>query len=178
MDTILTKYYALTPKQKKNVAEKFLEILNENEETRKKTGKKTTAKFKKITKLETERDISLYNRLRAWRNQTAEASGLDVKTEAWQIMKNDVLTNIAYYRPANEEEFLRIDGMTKSIFEMYGESILEVVNGKTISPAVSGGVKSRQKQTSFPGGEEDDLDPEDALFTAPSKLNWFLPPNK
>lgn len=177
MDAILTKYYALTPKQKKNVAEKFLEILNENEETRKKSGKKTTAKFKKITKLETERDISLYNRLRAWRNQTAEASGLDVKTEAWQIMKNDVLTNIAYYRPANEEEFLRIDGMTEGIFEMYGESILEVVSGK---PSASKPVPGKKKTyTPSPNTDgEDDLDPEDALFTAPSKLNWFLPPNK
>jgi hypothetical protein len=189
MDVILTKYYALTPKQKKNVAEKFLEVLNENEETRKKSGKKSTAKFKKVTKLETERDTALFNRLRAWRNQTAESAGLDIKSEAWQIMKNDPLMNAAFYKPANEEEFLRVDGMTEQIFESYGQSILAIITGKTgeVSlPKAKGKVVTKAKaikKTPAEDVEDDladeaDLDPEDAIYTAPSKLNWFLPSNK
>lgn len=189
MDAILTKYYALTPKQKKIVAEKFLEVLNENEETRKKAGKKSTAKFKKVVKLETERDIALFNRLRAWRNQTAESAGLDIKSEAWQIMKNDPLMNAAFYRPYNEQEFLRVDGMTEKIFESYGQAILTIITGKASAAPVS---KEKEKNAvkkivvknqlvedaddELP--EDTDLDPEDAIYTAPSKLSWFLPSNK
>lgn len=182
MDVILAKYYALTPKQRKTVAEKFLEILDENEETRKKSGKKSVAKFKRITKLEVERDTFLYNKLRAWRNQTAEAAGLDVKTEAWQVMKNEPLMNIAFYRPENKEEFLRLDGMTEEIFDSYGKSILEIVSGKALPPKPSIKAKTAKTQSKkpvhIPETCNDELEPEDAMFTAPSKLQWFLPSNK
>lgn len=181
MDAILAKYYSLTPKQRKVTAEKFLEILNENEETRKKSGKKSTAKFKKITKLETERDTAMFNRLRAWRNQTAESMGLDVKTEAWQIMKNDPLMNVAYYRPASEEEFLRIEGMNEETFSSYGQQILDIVAGKNVSvprtekdfkPVKQGKIPpSRQRQL-----EDQTIELEEDTPPPPGK--WFLPPNK
>lgn len=182
MDAVLAKYYALTPKQRKSVAEKFLEILDENEETRKKIGKKTTTKFKKITKLEVERDTTLYNRLRGWRNQTAEAAGLDVKTEAWQIMKNEPLMNIAFYRPENKDEFLRVDGMTEEIFKTYGKQILDIVAGK-VSSVPESKISKPQTKKSTPAvqGPESDPDPEEMLFStfiAPSKLPCFLPRNK
>lgn len=176
MDEILSKFYALTPKQRKTVSEKFLDILNENEETRKKTGKKTTAKFKKVTKVETERDTMLYNRLRAWRNKTAEAAGLDVKSEAWQIMKNDPLINVAYYKPTNEEEFLRVDGMTSDYFTNYGEEIIAIVTGKNISVSAPS-KKTKVVAESTDEGEdpiEEEVEGEDADFKPPAKLKWFL----
>lgn len=191
MDEILGKYYALTPKQRKSVAAKFLVILNENEETRKKSGKKSTAKFGKITKLETERDTALFNRLRAWRNKTAEEAGLDVATEAWQIMKNDPLMNAAFYKPVNEEEFVRVDGLNEDIFANYGADIISIITGKKSSdiPKKAASVspkkgKGKPKVDSKKAGlnkvdvidDEPDVDPdgEDAVFTAPAKLKWFL----
>lgn len=171
MDEILSKYYALTPKQKKDVSKKFLDIINENEETRKKSGKKSVAKFKKITKLETERDTILYNKLRAWRNQTADESGLDVNTEAWQIMKNEPLMNLAFYRPADKEEFLRIEAMTEDIFENYGLQILAIIGNKPPEKKkISAVVKSRKESIPEPFEQEEEE------IILPS--NWFLPPNK
>ncbi len=180
MEAVLSKYFALTPKQRKEMVKKFEEVLNENEEVRKKTGKKTVAKFKKIIKLETERDTALYNKLRAWRNKLAESSGLDVRNEAWQIMKNDPLMNAAYYRPVNEDEFLRVDGMTKEYFESYGQDIINIIMGKNVTVAVVPTLKEVKIDSGKTSGSIAEREEPEELaefgVVLPSKR--FLPVNK
>jgi superfamily II DNA helicase RecQ len=64
-----------------------------------------------------------FERLRQWRNATAQQRGVPPYT----VMPNAVLNAIAYYRPENEEELLSIRGIGKKRAERYADAILKLL---------------------------------------------------
>jgi ATP-dependent DNA helicase RecQ len=68
-------------------------------------------------------DQALFNELRAWRYETAQARAVP----AYVVMYNAVLYEIVARRPSNREELGRIEGMTERSIEQYADDILAVV---------------------------------------------------
>ncbi len=67
----------------------------------------------------------LFERLRAWRNQQAEAEGIPLAV----LMSNRLLRRIAEERPADMEALRAIAGMSDFILSRYGAELLALVRG-------------------------------------------------
>lgn len=70
-------------------------------------------------------DQDLFERLRAWRAETARGHGVP----AYVIFHDATLAEIARARPASREALRSISGVGAKKLEAYGEEILGVVSG-------------------------------------------------
>lgn len=68
---------------------------------------------------------NLFEQLRKWRNETAEAAGI----KPFIVLHNSVLEEIAKIKPSRPEELATIKGMGKRRIEKYGQAVLNLVNG-------------------------------------------------
>ncbi len=71
-------------------------------------------------------DQALYERLRAWRLETARVSG----NAPYVIFHDKALKRIAANRPANLEELAAIKGIGPAKLERYGQSVLAILGGQ------------------------------------------------
>ncbi len=71
-------------------------------------------------------DKIILNRLKAWRKQVA----IDLEIQPFIVFNNVTLINIAFYKPQNEEELLKIKGVAGEKAGKYGETILALVKGE------------------------------------------------
>jgi DNA helicase-2/ATP-dependent DNA helicase PcrA len=76
-------------------------------------------------------DEELFDRLRAWRKERADAESVP----AFVVFTDATLQLIAEHRPTSEAALLRISGVGPAKLERYGDALLEVVGG----PAVQSG---------------------------------------
>ncbi|OGA13654.1 MAG: ATP-dependent DNA helicase RecQ [Betaproteobacteria bacterium RIFCSPLOWO2_02_FULL_63_19] len=72
-------------------------------------------------------EAGLYERLRAWRADTARVHGVP----AYVILHDATLRDIAHLRPGSLEALHAISGVGARRIEAYGEEILSLVNGAT-----------------------------------------------
>lgn len=72
-------------------------------------------------------DETLYQQLRTWCRETADAAGLP----PFFIIHDRVLQRIAAIRPGNEDELIRIKGIGPSKLEQYGPAILALVGKRS-----------------------------------------------
>ena len=72
-------------------------------------------------------EAGLYERLRAWRADTARAHGVP----AYVILHDATLRDIAHLRPGSLDALHTISGVGARKFEAYGEEILSLVSGAT-----------------------------------------------
>ena len=68
-------------------------------------------------------DETLYQQLRTWRRETADAAGVP----AFVVAHDKLLKRIAAIRPRNEDELMRVKGMGPKRMEQYGPAILALV---------------------------------------------------
>jgi superfamily II DNA helicase RecQ len=71
-------------------------------------------------------DEALFQRLRAWRLETAQAAGLP----PYVIAHDALLRRIAAARPGNEAELARIKGMGPKKLSQYGPAILALIQAE------------------------------------------------
>lgn len=93
----------------------------------KKPRQSATDKLESVTAISDTRANDLYQRLKTWRNQVARDLGLP----AYMVFGNQVLTDLAHYRPTTEDELKRIKGMGPEKLGKYGDAIIEIVTVKT-----------------------------------------------
>ena len=72
-------------------------------------------------------EAGLYERLRAWRADTARVHGVP----AYVILHDATLRDIAHLRPGSLEALHAISGVGARRIEAYGEEILSLVSGAT-----------------------------------------------
>jgi superfamily II DNA helicase RecQ len=70
-------------------------------------------------------DASLFERLRAWRKETAEVADVP----AYVVAHDSLLREIATIRPQTEKQLLQVKGIGPKKLEKYGAAILAVVRG-------------------------------------------------
>lgn len=73
-------------------------------------------------------DKVILNRLKAWRKQVA----IDLEIQPFIVFNNETLVNIAFYKPQNEGELLKIKGVAGEKAGKYGGTILELVKGENV----------------------------------------------
>lgn len=66
---------------------------------------------------------ALYNKLRHWRMQKAEAEGMP----AYTVLQQKALVGIAASLPRNDKELLKIHGIGKTVIERHGEEIRHII---------------------------------------------------
>jgi superfamily II DNA helicase RecQ len=69
-------------------------------------------------------DEGLFQQLRAWRRETAQAGGVP----PFVVAHDAVLQRVAAVRPKNEAELAQIKGIGPRKLAQYGPAILAVVN--------------------------------------------------
>jgi len=70
-----------------------------------------------------EADMVLYNKLRQWRREQAEAQGVPV----FIISTNGILKQVAIRKPETVEELKNIRGIGKAKLEKYGQELIDLV---------------------------------------------------
>jgi len=70
-------------------------------------------------------DEALFERLRAWRKETAQ----EASKPAFTVFTDATLKAIAAVRPGSPEELLRVSGVGRSKLEAYGDAVLAIVSG-------------------------------------------------
>jgi ATP-dependent DNA helicase RecQ len=70
-----------------------------------------------------EHEEALYERLRAWRTETAQAIG----KPAYVVLTNSTLQALAAARPANLPEMAAIKGIGPHKLEQYGQAVLDLL---------------------------------------------------
>jgi len=96
---------------------------------RKQAPKARPAKKKRLAAFDglSAAEAGLYERLRAWRADTARAHGVP----AYVILHDATLRDIAHLRPGSLDALHTISGVGARKIEAYGEEILSLVNGAT-----------------------------------------------
>ncbi|MDR1766990.1 MAG: DNA helicase RecQ [Propionibacteriaceae bacterium] len=69
-------------------------------------------------------DAELFERLRAWRAETAKAAGVP----AYVVFHDSVLRAMAARRPATREALFELSGVGRAKLERYGDAVLEVIS--------------------------------------------------
>src|SRR5690606_17126496 len=87
----------------------------------------TRAPRRRVTLPTTELDYdeALFERLRAWRKETAQ----EASKPAFTVFTDATLKAIAAVRPGSPEELLRVSGVGRSKLESYGDAVLAIVSG-------------------------------------------------
>lgn len=91
-----------------------------------KTSTKKSVKYENVDKLSPD-DQAYFDKLKKWRNQVAK----DLDWAPYMILDNKTLMAIAHYRPATEEDLLKIKGMGVEKLGRYSSSILEIISEPT-----------------------------------------------
>jgi DNA helicase II / ATP-dependent DNA helicase PcrA len=72
-------------------------------------------------------DLDLFERLRDWRKQVADAESVP----AFVVFTDATLTAVASDKPANHQALLAIPGIGRTKLDRYGDNLLSLVAGET-----------------------------------------------
>ena len=73
-------------------------------------------------------DLALFEQLREWRKQTADASSVP----AFVVFTDATLTAIAADRPKTATELLQIPGIGQVKVDRYGDAVIDVVRSTPV----------------------------------------------
>lgn len=149
------KYDSLSPTEKKKLITNLNNVLGDVKTVNKpKTTPQTKkGKYDTVSELVEKKDLALYEKLRQWRNKVAK----DLDLQPWLVFNNAVLTNIAFYKPQNPDDLLKINGIGPEKVGKYSEALLEMV---TLSAAnTSSPKKSAKTSPKTAKSTEDELEP-------------------
>jgi superfamily II DNA helicase RecQ len=150
------KYDSLSPTEKKKLITNLNNVLGDVKTVNKPktTSQPKKGKYDTVSELVEKKDLALYEKLRQWRNKVAK----DLDLQPWLVFNNAVLTNIAFYKPQNPDDLLKINGIGPEKVGKYSEALLEMVTSGTANTSSPKkiNVKASPKTAK---STEDELDP-------------------